>query len=166
MLREAEKAVYKLMPGIKADPERFWKLPDRVFFGNGACHILAGVFLTRPPLPGYYAEWIVPGDGFSGNHIYVTNGRIAFDYHGYSLRANLLRHHTSGWSNRYSGGWSCAVKRVSFDLLDTHALNSRNMRGPDRYKYDPVQRAQKFLERFCHGEAAAKVISLSQRAYI
>jgi len=82
--------MYKMKPGIKGDPERRWALPDKVFFGNGACHILAGVFLNKPPLPGFYAERIIPGEGFAGNHIYVTDGRIAFDYHGYSSRLKLL----------------------------------------------------------------------------
>jgi hypothetical protein len=77
-------AMYVLKPGIKADPHRRWSLPDRVFFGHGACHILAGVFLDRPPLPYFYAERVIPAEGFAGNHVYVTNGIIAFDYHGYS----------------------------------------------------------------------------------
>ena len=115
--------MYKMKPGVKADPERRWALPDKIFFGNGACHILAGVFLDQPPLLGFYAERIIPGDGFPGNHIYVTNGRIAFDYHGYSLRLNLLLHHTSGWAARYPQGWSCMCERVDFDLLDTEELN-------------------------------------------
>lgn len=72
--------MYQLKPGIKQDPERRWALPDRVFFGFGACHILAGVYLQNPPLPGFFSERVIPGDGFSGNHIYVTNGDIAFDY--------------------------------------------------------------------------------------
>jgi hypothetical protein len=30
-----------LKGGIKRNPERRWALPDRIFFGFGACHILA-----------------------------------------------------------------------------------------------------------------------------
>lgn len=54
-----------LKPAIKADPARRWALPDRIFFGHGACHILAGAFLDAPPLAGFHAERLVPGDGFS-----------------------------------------------------------------------------------------------------
>ena len=38
--------MYVLKPGLKT---KTWlgigALPDRIFFGHGACHILAGVFL-------------------------------------------------------------------------------------------------------------------------
>lgn len=45
--------LYTLKPGIKKDPVRRWALPDRVFFGNGACAILAGVFLSEDPFPDF-----------------------------------------------------------------------------------------------------------------
>ncbi|WP_245511356.1 MULTISPECIES: hypothetical protein [unclassified Mesorhizobium] len=41
--------MYVLKHGIKKNPEKFWALPDRIFFGYGACHILAGTFLGHPP---------------------------------------------------------------------------------------------------------------------
>ena len=84
--------MYRPTPGIKDHPERRWLQPDRIFFGFGACHILAGVFLRDASLDGIYAEWIVPDEGFGGTHIYVTDGQISFDYHGYSKRAALLNH--------------------------------------------------------------------------
>ena len=130
--------MYRLKPGIKQDPERRWALPDRVFFGFGACHILAGVYLQNPPLPGFLPERIIPGDGFSGNHIYVTNGDIPFDYRGHVKRERLLRRHTTGWAEQYPGGWNCTLEQSDFDLLDTHALNQRKMRGPDQYFGDPI----------------------------
>lgn len=49
---------HALKPGIKQDAVRRWALPDHIFFGYGACHILAGTFLADPPLPGFYAEKI------------------------------------------------------------------------------------------------------------
>lgn len=142
--------MYKMKPGVKKDPVRRWALPDRVFFGNGACHILAGVFLKMKPVAGFYAERLVPGDGFAGNHVYVTDGTIAFDYHGYSGRNRLLRHHTSGWSGQYREGWNCRLEQVHFDLLSTAELNARKMLGPDQYGHDPVLRAQKFIGRIDH----------------
>ena len=147
--------MYVLKHGTKKNPERFWALPDRIFFGYGACHILAGTFLRHSPLDGFYGERIIPGDGFSGNHLYVTNGVIAFDYHGYSSRERLLEHHTRGWAS-HSAGWHCALERVDFDLLDTIELNRRKMRGPDQYLHDPVSRAMRFLQRIDHVDAAAR----------
>ena len=153
--------MYRLKPGIKQDPERRWALPDRVFFGFGACHILAGVYLQNPPLPGFLPERIIPGDGFSGNHIYVTNGDIAFDYRGYVKRERLLRRHTTGWAEQYPGGWNCTLEQSDFDLLDTHALNQRKMRGPDQYFGDPVARAKAFIAKIDHRRNAAKAASAS-----
>jgi hypothetical protein len=149
--------MYVLKHGIKKDPVRRWALPDRIFFGHGACPILAGAYLRHPPLAGFHPEKIVPAEGFSGNHIYVTNGVLAFDYHGYSLRDRLLDHHAKGWSGRYEG-WDCTIDRVDFDLLDTSALNQRKMLGPDQYLHDPVARAHRFIERIDHAEASRKAL--------
>lgn len=33
-------AMYVLKQGMKSDPHRRWSLPDRIFFGYGACHAL------------------------------------------------------------------------------------------------------------------------------
>jgi len=148
--------MYRLKPGIKRDPLRRWHLPDRVFFGHGACHILAGVYLSDPPLPGYRAERIRPADDRPGNHIFVTDGTVAFDFHGYSLRTSLLRHHARGWSRLTGAGWTCTVAPVDFDLLDTDALNARKMLGPGQYHGDPVARARTFLARIDHGTAALR----------
>jgi hypothetical protein len=153
--------MYVLKPGIKADPHRQCSLPDRVFFGYGACHILAGVFLDQPPLPGFYAERVVPAEGFLGNHVYVTNGVIAFDYHSYSSRDRLLEHHKRVWSSQYNS-WLCAIERVNYKLLYTADLNMRQMRGPDQYLHDPIPRARRFIEQREHADAAAKAFATSR----
>jgi hypothetical protein len=153
--------MYKLKPGIKQDPHRRWHLPDRIFFGHGACHILAGVYLEAAPLAGFHAERIIPGKGFSGSHIFVTNGVIAFDFRGYSCRRNLLTHHTSGWSTVSPPGWHCTIVDVDFDLLDTSELNKREMLAPDQYLMDPRPRAREFLGRFNHLASAMKLRVLS-----
>lgn len=152
--------MYRLKPGVKQDSVRRWALPDRIFFGYGACHILAGVYLKNPPLPGFFAERIIPGDGFSGNHIYVTNGELAFDYRGYTKRVRLLIYHTRGWAGQYDSGWNCILEQPDFDLLDTRALNQRKMRGPDQYYGDPISRAQAFVAKTDHARAAAKAGSV------
>ena len=147
--------MYVLKHGIKKNPEKRWALPDRIFFGYGACHILAGVFVQHPPLEGFYVERIIPNEGFSGAHMYVTNGIIAFDYHGYSGRERLLEHHGKGWAS-HSPGWDCAIEKVDFDPLNTAELNQRKMRGPDQYLHDPIPRARNFIERRSHAKDAAK----------
>lgn len=138
--------MYILGRGIKKDPVRRWALPDRIFFGHGACHILAGAFLSKPPVPGFRAEAIIPAEGYAGNHVFVTDGEHAFDYHGYSRRERLIDHHSRQWAG-HSAGWECVIASVDYDLLDTHALNARKMLGPDQYLHDPVPRALAFIAR-------------------
>lgn len=147
--------MYILKHGIKKDPVRRWALPDRIFFGYGACHILAGIFLRDRCDDRLNAEWIVPDPGFAGTHIYVTDGEVAFDYHGYSSRERLLAHHSKGWS-RHRPGWGCTIEPVDFDLLDTRDLNQRKMLGPDQYLYDAIPRAQRFVDRIDHSEGIAR----------
>lgn len=149
--------MYILKPGIKKDHQRRWALPDRVFFGYGACHILAGVFLDVQPLKGFHAERIVPGDGFSGNHVFVTNGTVAFDFHGYSARERLVGHHRKSWLGSHPG-WNCTIEKADFNLLDTPELNRRKMLGPDQYLRDPVARARGFIARFDHAKAFAQAL--------
>jgi hypothetical protein len=152
--------MYILKHGIKRDPVRRWALPDRIFFGYGACHILAGAFLERPPLAGFHAERIIPSDGLAGNHIYLTDGEVAFDYHGYSVRTRLLEHHRRGWS-RLHPEWDCIIETVDFDLLSTAELNRRKMLGPDQYLRNPIPHARRFIERIDHRAAAAKAATMS-----
>ncbi len=148
-------AMYVLKHGIKRNPERRWALPDRIFFGHGACALLAGTFLRHPPLPGFHAERIIPADDLAGGHAYVTDGTVVFDYHGYSLRERLLAHHAKGWSQRYPG-WSFSIEIVDFDLLDTAELNARKMLGPDQYLHDVIPRAQAFIDKVDHAAASAR----------
>jgi len=75
---------------VKNDPLRRWHRPDRHFFANGACQVLAFAFLERYPDMGFHARWIKPAAGFTGTHIYVTDGINAFDYHGLTTEQRLL----------------------------------------------------------------------------
>lgn len=50
-------------PGIKRHPERRWNRPDRIFFGHGACHILAGAYLRLFPQTNLQPERITPKVG-------------------------------------------------------------------------------------------------------
>jgi len=153
--------VYVLKPGIKRDPVRRWALPDRIFFGHGACHILAGVYLRRPPLAGFRAERIIPAEGFAGNHVYVTDGTVAFDYHGYSLRDRLLAHHRRVWSTIHPG-WDGVIEAVDFDLLSTTELNQRKMLGPDQYLHDARARAERYIARIDHARAAGRTATMAR----
>lgn len=151
---------YWLKPGIKQDHVRRWALPDRVFFGHGACHILAGTYLAHPPLTGFHAERIMPRDEVPGGHMYVTDGVVAFDYHGYSLRGRLLEHHRRSWRQRYPD-WECDIEVVNFLILDTAELNSRKMLGPDQYLHDAIPRAQAFIRQIDHTRSSRRARRLA-----
>jgi len=93
---------------VKADPVRHWHRPDRHFFANGACQVLAFAFLERYPALGFHARWIKPAAGFTGNHIYVTDGIKAFDYHGLTPEARLLAF-SFARGRRFFSGWEATL---------------------------------------------------------
>lgn len=136
--------MYWPAPGIKKHPERRWNQPDRAFFGFGACHILAGVFLEQTPFKGFFGEWIIPNDGFSGTHMYATNGQISFDFHGYTLRETLLARYWKRYRLQ-DPAWEAQIQKIDFPLLDTQELNARKHLGPDQFFDDPIPRAKRFI---------------------
>lgn len=151
--------MYRLAAWKKADPLTRWNLPDRIFFGHGACHILAGVFLAEAIDTTFRAYWVRP-KRYPGEHVFVSDGEIAFDYHGYSARTRLVRHHRKVWRCQYSG-WEAVVVPVDFDLLDETELNQRNMRGPEQYLCNPIERARQFIARIDHAAAPRKARDLA-----
>lgn len=151
--------MYVLASGIKADPVRRWNLPDRIFFGHGACHILAGVYLARRINPEFKPYWIKPKQ-YPGNHIFLSDGQVAFDHRGYSLLSRLKAHHWKIWNHQYEG-WEADICSVEFDLLDEESLNARSMRGPKQYHGDPIARAKAFLELKDHQKALERTRSMA-----
>ena len=131
------------------DPVRRWALPDRTFFGHGACHILAGMFLRLHPNAGFIAKRIIPKAALPGAHIIISNDLISFDYHGYCVESRLIQHHTKVW-RKQCVTWDADIELVDFDLLNTTALNHRKMLGPDQYWRDVLPRARAFIERIDH----------------
>ena len=136
---------------VKNDPVRRWDRPDRHFFANGACQILAFAFLERYPDLGFHARWIKPATGFIGHHIYVTDGINAFDYHGLTTEQRLL---AFGFrrGQRFFPGWDATLVDLPMDVLVSEQ-RSRQIEGlwlrePKQFLYDPLPRARTFLDRF------------------
>ena len=141
---------------VKNDPVRRWHRPDRQFFANGACQVLAYAFLQRYPDLGFHARWIKPLAGYSGNHIFVTDGLNAFDYHGLTTEQRLLslgfrraRRFFPGWeatlvdlpaeilvseqlSRQIEGLWLREPKQFLHDAMPARASLSRQVRRPER----------------------------------
>ena len=135
-----------LEKGTKKDPIKRWNLPDEIFFGHGACPILAGVFLEIFPNFGFNAIKITPKKDYPGNHIYVTNGKYAFDYHGLSLESTLKIEFFKAYKERFPH-WEAEVENINYSLLNTKSLNQRKMLGPDQYLHDPKIRGEKYINK-------------------
>ena len=135
---------------VKGDPLRRWHRPDRHFFANGACHVLAFAFLERYPDFGFHARWIKPAAGFTGNHIYVTDGINAFDYHGLTTEQRLLAFDFKR-ARRFFAGWDATLVDVPTDVLVSEQ-RSRQIEGlwlrePKQFLHDALPRARSFLDR-------------------
>jgi hypothetical protein len=143
--------MYVLPPGTKRNPDRQWKLSERVFFACGACHILATAFLERYPEAGFAPRWIRPLKGFTGSHIVVVRDDVAFDYHGYSRWPALLDHIRRRANQRWPG-WDAEVFPLPPAVLVSE-IRSRYydrlwLREPAQYLHDALPRALRFLDRF------------------
>jgi len=143
--------MYIVDQAIKNDPARRWALPDRVFFACGACHILAYAFLERYPAAGFKPIWIKPAAEYIGNHIIVSDGEAAFDYHGYSGLPTLIAH-TRAKAGRWWPGWSADMIELPAEVLVSEAKSRRYdglwLREPRQFLHDALPRARAFVRRF------------------
>jgi len=135
--------------GTKQDPVRRWNLSDRAFFGHGACHILAYSFLERFPGAGFYPVWIKPGAGYHGNHVFVTNDSVAFDFHGYCKLDRLVSHHFTKYI-REQADWNAEIIKITGDLSNPEEMSSigMNVRGPTQFLHDARPRAREYLRKY------------------
>ncbi len=136
---------------VKDDPERRWHRPDRHFFANGACQVLAYAFLERYADLGFHARWIKPASGYTGNHIYVTDSVTAFDYHGLTTEAQLLSL-CFRRARRFFLGWGATLVDLPTEVLISER-RSRQIEGlwlrePKQFLHDALPRAHAFLDRF------------------
>ena len=114
--------MYIIDGAIKDDPARRWALPDRVFFACGACHILAFAFLERYPRAGFKPIWMKPRAGYTGNHVFVTNGATAFDYHGYCDEHMLIAHAQAKAGRWWPGTDDLPAQVIHGDLAPSNML--------------------------------------------
>jgi hypothetical protein len=152
------------IPGVdvKNDPIRRWHRPDRHFFANGACQVLAFAFLEQYPDSGFHARWIKPADGFTGNHIYVTDGINAFDYHGLTTEQRLLSL-AFRRCRRFFPGWDATVVDLPTEVLISEhrskQINGLWLREPKQFLHDALPRARAFLAKY--GNLRARFLTAS-----
>ncbi len=147
---------------VKDDPVRRWHRPDRQFFANGACQVLAYAFLERYPGLGFRARWIKPAAGYSGNHIFVTDDRNAFDYHGLATEGQLLSL-CFRRARRFHSGWDATLVDLPTDVLiseqRSRQIDGLWLREPQQFLHDALPRARAFLDRF--NDLQSRLISAS-----
>jgi hypothetical protein len=157
-----QRQMYFPKINVKNDPVRRWHRPDRQFFANGACHVLAYAFLQRYSDLGFRARWIKPAAGFTGNHIFVTNERIVFDYHGLTAEGRLLSL-VFRRARRFHPHWDATIVDLPTDVLISEP-RSRQIEGlwlrePQQFLHDALPRAFAFLDRF--GDLRSRIITSS-----
>ena len=134
-------------PEAKSDLLRSWNRPDRPFFAAGACHILAVAFLEAYPDAGYRPIHLRPEAGHRGSHVAVSNGRVIFDYHGYTDEETYFAHYFSK-IRRFFPDWQGTVVPLNESPTGIIFCREYQHRMPDQYPHDPRSRAAFYLKRF------------------
>ena len=128
-----------------------WQLTDRVFFACGACHILAYAFFKHYNLENMKAIWIKPYVGYTGNHVFISNGTCVFDYHGYSEYSKFIEH-TFKRAQHYWPGWNADLVELPIDVLisekSSKTYDGLWLREPTQFLHDALPRAQTYLKKF------------------
>ena len=92
---------YMRTPEESRDVFLSWRREDMVFFADGACHILAHMFLLLNPNEDFDLIYTKPVNKQPGNHMYVSGGTWAFDFNGWSLEKDLLKVNETFAEDRY-----------------------------------------------------------------
>ena len=134
----------------KQDAEWCRSRSDEEFFASGACHALAGVFLTMYPSSGFRAWRVCPeAPHRRGSHVVVARGDVVFDWLGYSNREDFLK----GYVHAMRGlctDWGCKLIELGLDPIGSTFCDTQHHRHPSQFPHDPTPRAQAFIRYFAH----------------
>lgn len=136
---------FRRTPAEKQDIQLSWKRPDLAFFSAGACHILAFAFIEQYPKAGFTIKFIRPVQGFSGMHLYVSDGVQAFDAQGYFTEAELWREYRDAHIKAFPG-WEAEIIDIQVPLTEFCKANQH--RPPKDFPCDVWARAQAYLATF------------------
>ena len=149
---------------VKHDPVLRWHRPGRHFFANGACQVLAYAFLEKYPDLEFGARWIKPAPAFAGNHIYVTDGVVAFDYHGLTTEERLLAL-AFRRARRFFPDWDATLIDLPAEVLISETRSREHdglwLREPNQFLHDAMPRARAFVHRF--GDLRREILDLRDR---
>lgn len=141
---------------IKQDPEKRWNLPDEVFFAAGACQVLAYAFLKEYPELEFKPLWIKPIEGYRGNHIIVTDGKVIFDYSGYHKYDDYFRSLEKEMLSRAAEdtnfeGWDYTLEEFPIEFLISEKESKAHglwLRQPNQFLHNAMPRARAYLKQF------------------
>jgi hypothetical protein len=128
----------------KLDKLASWARDDVAFFAAGACHILAAKFTSIHP--GFQMIYQKPYPGFSGNHVYASDGTWAFDHNGWTLERVLIEVTDLAYAERYPG-WGCDRVPVTWSG-SFYEENRHRAALPEDFLHLPWDRAQRFISTF------------------
>ena len=136
---------------VKNDPVKRWDLPDHLFFSNGACHILAFAFLEKYPKLDFAPFWIKPKEDFRGNHIFVANSKLAFDYNGLKEYDLYLADLKDSMKQHYDN-WDFELITLNNSTLvseeESKTYDGLWLRPPEKFLHNALPRARKYLNQF------------------
>ena len=146
--------LYERTEEERADQKLSWERSDKAFFASGACHILASLMKEQHPDQNYEIIFIEPHEDFgnNGSHVYVRDGRRAFDFNGWSDESELLKTTEEAYGEKYPG-WQYE-KIVITDDLEAFC-HKNNHRLPESFYQLPWERAFSYIEKMTnsmHGE--------------
>jgi hypothetical protein len=132
----------------RKDPFLSWKRKDQAFFAAGACHILADLFIQLHPNENFKMIYIKPHEGFTGNHVYASNGKWAFDHNGWTEEKVLLAATQKACGEKYPGWrYERHVIESATDSLEKFC-KANHHRLPWQYAHLPWERAYNYIKRF------------------
>ena len=140
--------LFNRTPEQRHDMFASWSRSDQAFFAAGACHILADLFVQLHAHEGFHMVYIKPDKGFTGNHVYATDGNWAFDHNGWTKESDLLAITKEAYEQRYSGwGYTKHVIEPAIYALENFC-KANNHRLPWQFAYLPWERTYKYIKQF------------------
>ena len=136
---------YRRTAAERADQLLSWQRSDKAFFAAGACHVLAWAFLQRYPAAGFAPVGLQESGEPVVSHVYVGDGRRAFDHDGWTLEDELLTVTRAATAGQAPG---TLVERLALPGELTAVCARHNSRLPSQYAFDPWPRALAYIARF------------------
>jgi len=92
--------------------------------------------------------YIKPSEGFSGNHVYASNGKWAFDHNGWTKENVLLKFTEQAYSEKYPG-WTYQKIVIEDSIGSLEDFCKQNFhRLPWQFAYLPWERAYNYIKQF------------------